>query len=195
MRTRWPILSLLLAAGFVPVAQAGNLQRIGHTTLVPRHTSPDDKGMYAAVIDPTNGYAYFFGNYLTKLDITGNLPVAVGASLVTGQFTEGAIDPAAGYAYMPKPNASGGVIYRYALGAGTNSVSAAGSLTLAEPAWLGMSVVIDNSDPNPNNHYALCHVQRQWFAGKGRKNTTLHVHGSLFSNARRRGKQFCLGPD
>ncbi|HKW30948.1 MAG TPA: hypothetical protein VJT54_16610 [Verrucomicrobiae bacterium] len=154
MRTRCSIVFLALAAGFAPVMQAGNPQRIGHTTLVPRHTSPDDKGMYAAVIDPTNGYAYFFGNYLTKLDITGHLPVQVGTNILTGQFTEGAIDPALGYAYMPKASPGQGTIYRFALGAGTNSVSAAGSLTLVEPAWLGMSIVIDSSDPNPLNHYA-----------------------------------------
>lgn len=139
---------------WVHVADAGPMQRIGHTTLTPRHASPDDKGMYAAVIDPTNGYAYFFGNYLSKLDITGNLPVLVGTNIETGQFTEGAIDPVAGYAYMPRPSSSQGTIYRYALGTGTNSVSAAGTLTLAEPAFMGMSIVIDSSDPNPANHYA-----------------------------------------
>lgn len=140
-------------AGFVLLAQAGSLERIGHTTLTPRHASPDDKGMYAAVIDPTNGYAYFFGNYLFKLDITGSLPVQVGTNIQTGQFTEGAIDPAAGYAYMPKGN---GIIYRFALGTGTNSVSNAGSLTLAGTG--ATSIVIDDSDPNPANHYGyvLC---------------------------------------
>src|ERR1039457_2539384 len=106
---------------------AGPMQRIGHTTLVPRHSLPDDKGMYTAVIDPTNGFAYFFGNYLFKLDITGNLPAQVGTNALTGQFTEGAIDPAAGYAYMLR---SGGTIYRFSLGAGTNSASNAGSFSL-----------------------------------------------------------------
>src|SRR5664279_5213987 len=89
----------LLTVGFVLVANAGSLQRIGHTTLTPRHSTPDDKGMYAALIDPTNGYAYFVGAYLFKLDITGNLPVQVGPALYTGQSTQGALDPAAGYMY------------------------------------------------------------------------------------------------
>jgi len=141
----------LLLTGFVLLAQAGNLQRIGHTALTPRHASPDDKGMYAAVIDPTNGYAYFFGNYLSKLDITGNLPVLVGTNVLTGQFTEGAIDPAAGFAYMPKFN---GVIYRYALGTGTNSPGAAGSITL--PGTGAVSIVIDDSDPANHYGYVLC---------------------------------------
>src|ERR1019366_1894261 len=101
------------------------MQRIGHTTLTPRHSNPDDKGMYAAGVDPTNGYAYFVGAYLFKLDITGNLPVQVGPALNTGQSTEGAIEPAAGSLYLAK-----NTVNRYALGAGTNAVSSAGSLTL-----------------------------------------------------------------
>src|ERR1017187_4429443 len=129
---------------FPLLANAGNLQRIGHTTLVPRHI-PDDKGMYTAVIDPTNGFAYFFGNYLFKLDITGNLPAQVGTNALTGQFTEGAIDPAAGYAYMPR---SGGTIYRFSLGAGTNSASNAGSFSLTASG--ATSIVVDDSDPNIN---------------------------------------------
>src|SRR5579864_9456612 len=118
MKVKKLLFAGLFLSAFAMVANAGPLQRIGHTTLTPRHSSPDDKGMYCAVVDPTNGYAYFFGNYLFKLDITGNLPVQVGASILTGQSSEAAIDPAAGYAYLPK---SGGTIFRYALGTGTNS--------------------------------------------------------------------------
>jgi hypothetical protein len=128
-------------------ADAGSLQRIGHTTLTPRHSNPDDKGMYAALIDPVNGYAYFIGNYLTKLDITGPLPVPVGPALFTGQFAGGAIDVAAGYAYFP-----GGAIKRFALGAGNNPVTAAGSLSLSVGATA--CLVLDDSDPDPANHYA-----------------------------------------
>ena len=152
----------LFIAGYALPLVAGNPRRIGHTTLTPRHTSPDDKGMYAAVIDPTNGYAYFFGNYLLKIDITGNLPVLVGTNIQTGQFTEGAIDPAAGYAYMPRGGA-GGAISRYALGAGTNSVSSAGSLSLP----YAMSIVVDNSDPNTNNHYGYVACAGTLAAGAG----------------------------
>jgi len=114
---------------------------------VPRHTSPDDKGMYASVIDPIHGYAYFVGNYLFKLDLTGALPAQVGPALFTGQFAGGAIDVAAGYAYFP-----GASIKRFALGVGSTPVSAAGSLTLT--AGNASSIVIDDSDPNPANHYA-----------------------------------------
>ena len=142
------LLAIFTGSALAASASAGGLQRLGHTTLTPHHSLPDDKGLYAAVIDPTNGYAYFFGNYLSKVDITGNLPVPVGTNIVTGQASEAAIDPGAGYAYLPR---FGGTLYRFALGAGTNSPSAAGSLAL--PTTGNSSMVIDDSDPNPANHY------------------------------------------
>jgi hypothetical protein len=150
MKSKFLLLSafLQLASFF---AQAGELQRIGHTTLTPRHSNPDDKGMYAAVIDPVNGYAYFIGNYLFKLDITGQLPVPVGPALNTGQFASGGIDVAAGYAYFP-----GGTIRRFALGTGNNPVTDAGSLALSVGATA--CLVIDDTDPNPANHYAYVFV-------------------------------------
>jgi len=131
---------------FAAVGFAGPLARIGHTTLIPRHTSPDDRGMYAAIIDPGNGYAYFVGSYLFKLDLSGALPAPVGPGFLTGQFPAAAIDPAAGYAYFP-----GGSITRYALGVGANPVTPAGSLTLS--AGSASTLAIDDSDPNPVNHY------------------------------------------
>lgn len=139
--------------GIALLANAGEMQRIGHTTLTPRHSNPDDKGMYAAAIDPTNGYAYFLGTWLFKLDITGNLPVQVGPALNAGQSTSLAIDPAAGYLYQTLTS-----LNRYALGAGTNAVTSAGSLALA--AGTAGAVIIDDSAPNPTNHYAyvLCTV-------------------------------------
>jgi hypothetical protein len=136
----WPFL------GVAWLANADGMQRIGHTTLLPRHSSPDDKGMYAAVIDATNGYAYFVGSYLFKLDITGNLPVQVGPSLYSSQSASGAIDVAAGYLYLAR-----NTLTRYSLGSGTNGVTGAGSLALI--AGSANEVVIDDSDPNPANHY------------------------------------------
>src|SRR5208282_3310111 len=128
------------------LANGEGMERIGHTTLIPRHYNPPDKGMYAAVIDPTNGYAYFVGTYLYKLDITGNLPVQVGPALYTGQFSQGAIDPVAGYLYLARAT-----VNRFARGAGTNAVTSAGTLTLV--AGSAVEIVIDDSDPNPANHY------------------------------------------
>jgi len=96
VKYKFLLIAGLVTLGFAWLANAGGMQRIGHTTLTPRHSNPDDKGMYGALIDPTNGYAYFVGTYLFKLDITGNLPVQVGPALNTGQFTQGSIDPAAG---------------------------------------------------------------------------------------------------
>jgi hypothetical protein len=140
----------LLASAFVffftLFAEGGALQRIGHTTLTPRNSNPDDKGMYASIIDPVNGYAYFVGNYLFKLDITGPLPVPVGSPLSTGQFACAAIDVAAGYIYFP-----GASIKRYALGAGAAPATAAGTLTLSGGS--ASCFVIDDSDANPANHY------------------------------------------
>ncbi len=143
----------LLVIGFAIAAIAGNPQRIGHTTLGPRHSSPDDKGMYTAFIDPTNGYAYFVGSYLYKLDITGNLPVQIGPATNTGQFAGSAFDLGAGYVYFP-----GGTLKRYGVGAGANPATNAGSISLT--AGSAAAVVVDDSDPNPANHYAyvLCTV-------------------------------------
>jgi hypothetical protein len=154
MNTKFLLICFFLA-GFSLLANAGDPQRIGHTTLTPRHNTvtnsdgsfmADDKGMYSAAIDPTSGYAYFIGTYLFKLDITGNLPVQVGPSINTGQLIQNAIDPAAGYLYLPK-----GTLNRFSLGAGTNAVVAAGSLALA--AGSAGQILIDDSDPNPANHY------------------------------------------
>lgn len=141
------ILGMLLP-GIPLAAGAGGLQRIGHTTLAPRHASPDDKGLYSALVDPANGYAYVVGNYLTKLDITGNLPVPVGTSIYTGQFQEAAIDLASGYLYLTRNS----TVFRYAAGVGVASVTSAGSLTL--PGSGIASTVLDDSDPDPANHYA-----------------------------------------
>jgi len=144
----------LLAALFLgcalTTALAGNPQRLGHSTFTPRHTSPDDKGLYAAAIDPANGYAYFIGNYLWKLDLTGDLPVPVGTALFAGQPAFCAIDPAAGQLYTSKSSLS-----RFALN-GTNAVTSNGSLTLA--AGYAAEILVDDSDPNPLNHYGyvLC---------------------------------------
>src|SRR6266478_1088554 len=125
--------------------------RIGHTTLTPRHSNPDDKGMYASAIDPKGGYAYFAGTYLFKLDITTPLPTQVGAALFIGQYPSAAIDVSASYIFFP-----GASLLRYSLGAGANPVTAAGSLTLS--AGKPSAVVVDDSDPDPANHYlyAIC---------------------------------------
>ncbi len=125
--------------------------RIGHTTLTPRHSNPDDKGMYASAIDPKGGYAYFAGTYLFKLDITTPLPTQVGAALFIGQYASAAIDVSASYIFFP-----GASLLRYSLGAGANPVTAAGSLTLS--AGKPSAVVVDDSDPDPANHYlyAIC---------------------------------------
>jgi hypothetical protein len=145
-----PLIGLLLSICIVP-AFAGDPQRIGHTTFLPRHSSPDDKGMYAALIDLTNGYAYFIGSYLTKLDITVDPPQPIGNAINTGQFSNGAIDQENGNAYFGRSS-----LYRYSLGVATNPVTQTGILPLS--AGSAGPVVVDDSDPDPSNHYAyvLC---------------------------------------
>ena len=145
---------IVLYAGLAGLATAGESIRIGHTTLLPRHSNPDDRGMYAAAIDATNGYAYFLGNWLFKLDITGRLPAQAGLAVNLNQSTSLEIDVSGGFLYQT----FGGLLKRYALGAGTNVLTSTKSLSLA--AGLAQAVLIDDSDSNPSNHnaYVLCAV-------------------------------------
>jgi hypothetical protein len=153
MQNRPLLLIGLLEFGFTLLANAGNPQRIGHTTFTPRHSSPDDKGMYTAFIDPTNGYAYFVGDYLTKVDITVDPPLRVDNPVLTGQMDNNAIDLAAQTVYFAKSTLS-----RYSLEAGTDAATSTGVLSLTAGSAVG--VVLDDSDPDPANHYAyvLCTV-------------------------------------
>jgi hypothetical protein len=145
----------LLMIGLCLSALAGNPQRIGHTTLLPRNANPDDSGLYNAFIDVPHGYAYFLGNYLWKLSITNGLPVAVCAPTNTGSSSYAALDSAGGYAYISRSPA----LYRYLLGAGTNAVTNAGLLTVSGVNAIG-ALGLDDSDPNPTNHnlYVFCHI-------------------------------------
>ncbi len=133
--------------GFGSIANAGNPQRADHATFLPRRSSPDDGGLYNAFIDPSNGYAYFLGNYLTKVDITVDPPQPVDPPLNTGSSSYVAIDPAMGYGYIVRPP----MLNRYSLGVGTNAITAAGSLTPAvgSPG----PFFVDDSNPDPAQHY------------------------------------------
>lgn len=133
--------------GFGLVANAGNPQRVDHAVFLPRRSNPDDSGLYNAFIDPANGYAYFLGNYLTKVDITVDPPRSVGPPLNTGSSSYVAIDPMMGYGYICRPPA----LNRYSLGVGTNAITAAGSLTPAvgSPG----PFFVDDSNPDPAQHY------------------------------------------
>ena len=134
--------------GFIPLTRAGNPQRIGHTQLNFGHTN--DSGLYAATIDVTNGYGYFIGDYLYKVDLTTNLPVAVGAPLVAQHALHCGMDVAAGQLYVGRA-----ALDRFAVN-GTNAVTANGSLTLA--AGGAVEILIDDADPALTNHYGyvLC---------------------------------------
>ena len=146
---KWNFLGVFAATvAFAFAAFGGNPQRIGHTTLLPRDSNPDDGGLYNAFIDPTNGYAYFLGNYLFKVCISNYPPVPVGQPTNTGSSSYVAIDTAAGYAYIARPP----LLNRYSLGVGTNPITSAGSLKVA--AGNPGAICVDDSDANPSNHYA-----------------------------------------
>ncbi len=136
-----------IGLGFGPIADAGNPQRVDHVTFLPRRSNPDDGGLYNAFIDPANGYAYFLGNYLTKVDITVDPPQPIGPPLNTGSSSYVAIDPATGYGYIVRPP----MLNRYLLGVGTNAITAAGSLTPAvgSPG----PFFVDDSNPDSAQHY------------------------------------------
>jgi hypothetical protein len=152
-RKLW-LLALAAGLGFVWPMLAGNPQRIDHATFLPRRSNPDDSGLYNAFIDPANGYAYFLGNYLTKVDITVDPPKPVGAPLNTGSSSFVAIDPTAGYGYITRPPA----LNRYLLGAGTNDITTAGSLTPAVGAPGAIFVDDSNADPAQHYGYLVCLV-------------------------------------
>ena len=141
------ILSCILLSGFAWAAIAGNPERIDHATFLPRRSNPDDSGLYNAFIDPANGYAYFLGNYLTKVDITVDPPKPLDSPLNTGSSSYVAIDPTAGYGYITRPP----TLNRYSLGVGTNAITAAGVLTPASGA--PGAFFVDDSNPDPAQHY------------------------------------------
>ena len=141
------ICSASIVLGFSLIANAGNPQRIDHATFLPRRSSPDDGGLYNAFIDASNGYAYFLGNYLTKVDITVDPPRPVGSPLNTGSSSYVAVDTAMGYGYLVRPP----MLNRYSLGVGTNAITAAGSLIPAVGSR--GSFFVDNSNPDLAQHY------------------------------------------
>ena len=151
MHSRIKSLALFYGAsvsfGFGLIANAGNPQRVDHAVFLPRRSNPDDGGLYNAFIDPPNGYAYFLGNYLTKVDITVDPPRPVGPPLNTGSSSYVAIDLMMGYGYICRPPA----LNRYSLGAGTNAITAAGSLTPA--VGFPGPFFVDDSNPDPAFHY------------------------------------------
>ncbi len=148
MKSKIALRILAVWFGFGLLANADNPHRIGPTTLTPRHSNPDDSGLYNAFIDPANGYAYFLGNYLFKVDITVDPPQPI-SSTNTGSSSFVAIDPAAGYGYIIRPP----LINRYSLGIGTNAITSAGSLMLNASSAIG-PFVVDDSNPDVTKHTA-----------------------------------------
>jgi hypothetical protein len=160
----------MLLGCLTATAFAHDPQRAGITELMPRNSNPDDAGLYNAFIDVPHGYAYFLGNYLWKLCITNDLPYAVCAPTNTGGSSYAQLDSACGYAYISRPT----TLYRYSLGAGTNAVTGAGSLTVSGVNSIG-EVSLDDSDPDPANHnlYVFCRIN-------GAADRVDHRHGYIY---------------
>ena len=133
----------------------GGMRRVGKVTL----SSTNYSHLYGGLGDGL-GYGYFSTagsinpGWFVKVDLTGDTPVEVGAASANpgeGNLDSGAIDPAAGYAYVIIPSNPSKVL-KFALGAGS-----------APPTYLGSSVlnagesslgaVIDLRDPDPANHF------------------------------------------
>lgn len=144
------ILSVLLCTGLAVPVHAGEVLRIGHTTLSANTNAGGtnvDSGLYGAAMDASNGFAYFIGNYVSKVNLAANLPVQIGPGLAANHALQTAIDPAAGRLYLPR-----GAVLRFALGTGTNVMSSAGS-PLTPSFGSAAEMLIDDSDPNSANHY------------------------------------------
>lgn len=164
------LLMLLGILGVFTSSVKGGMQRIGTLTL----SSTNYQGLYAAVIDPTNGYAYFGGRggWIIKVDIKGPLPVEVGACQIPGRMLAGAIDVGTGYLYAGGLGAvidtsdplnhyayfdNASTIWRVALGAGTNPPAYDTSITVtpnqvvkvALSSFTQIGAVPLNSDESP----------------------------------------------
>lgn len=142
-------------AGYFPCwspAQA-NMRRDGALTL--NEASGDNKGFYAATIDPANGFAYFAAKFVYKVNITTPLPTQVGAgvSLDGNEAFSSAMDSTAGFAYF----VAGSSIYQIqANGNGAPALSATMYAPFGSSTFL-TQLLIDTSDPA--NHYLYVMTQ------------------------------------
>jgi hypothetical protein len=155
--------SLLLASvaginapGTTSYPQAG-MRRVTKLTL----SSDNYSGLYGGIIDPVNGYGYFGTahginpGWLIKVNLKGPLPVEVGAAAAASgeaNFNSGAVDSAAGYAYVVCTGSTASHVLKFALGSGDNPPVYVGSILLL-PGEYGGGTVIDTRDPDPANHY------------------------------------------
>lgn len=140
--------------GLLPsnVLGQANMRRVGALTLT--QTSDDNKGLYAATIDPSNGFAYFAAKYVYKVNLLTPLPTQVGAGVKLGsQAYSAAMDPSAGCAYF----AAGANIYQV-LANGTNPPTAGANMILPFGSSVFLTqMLIDTSDPS--NHYLYVMVE------------------------------------
>jgi hypothetical protein len=133
----------------------GGMRRVGKMTMSAANYS----GLYGGLGDGA-GYGYFSTagainpGWLIKVDLQGDVPVEVGAASAAvgeGNLDAGAIDPAAGYAYVVTAGSPAHIL-KFALGAGNAAPTYLGSLTL-NAGETSLGAVIDLRDPDPANHY------------------------------------------
>lgn len=136
----------LIARPAAAVLSANGMLRVGALTL----SNNAYGGLYSAIVDPANGYAYFGGKHgwVVKLDIKGGLPVERGAvQCPSGQPNTALIDVATGHGYF----LTSSKVDRVLLGAGDDPPTYVDTLQLPGSSLAG---VIDTSDSDPANHYA-----------------------------------------
>src|SRR2546427_2869121 len=93
----------LFALPEVPAAMA--FSRVGSLTL-----NPGETGLYAAVIDSANGFAYFAADQRTVVKIRLSDFTRVGALTLDGDPESAVIDAANGYAYFGTSGSPGVVV-------------------------------------------------------------------------------------
>ncbi|MBI3878985.1 MAG: hypothetical protein HY301_02850 [Verrucomicrobia bacterium] len=137
---------------------SNGLRRLNQLTL-----SQSNYGhLYCAVYDPATGYGYFTSagainpGWVVKVDLNGPAPVERGATnCAAGELNldAGVLDSAAGVAYFGT-TLNPAKIVKIGLGTGTNPPSYLGSITFSNGENLAWGAVLDDSDPNPSNHFA-----------------------------------------
>ena len=141
----------------------GGMRRVSKLTL----SSGSYSGLYWAVIDPVNGYAYFSTansinpGWLIKVDISGPVPVEVGAaSAAVGEYNliGGAIDVSAGVAFFGCTSSPGRVL-KFSLGAGSAPPTYIGSIALNSGENGSWGIGIDTRDADPTKHYLYIATQ------------------------------------
>ena len=83
--TRVPLAPCLLIFLCALTTNAGPLARLGHTTLAPRHTAPDERHSMPPPLIPFTATPTSSATTSSSSTFSGNLPVPVGTNIFTGR--------------------------------------------------------------------------------------------------------------